>query len=190
MKGIAARVGEAIVKLQQDDTENAMLQTITAIDGTARKRFGTRTGNRERFVRFLADEEDFLIYSAFSFGIHLYVKGRLDFAELGTLPELIYYSVRNPLVHEGDIGPGAIFLNREDELSFGFRDEKFMIQPFLVLGLLMLVIGAPENSTMTFNQRWMLTINEKDIDLNYFWGNLDLLQRQLGFEERPPELVA
>lgn len=190
MKGIAARVGEAIVKLQQNDTENAMLQTISAIDGTARKRFGKRSGNRERFVKFLADEEDFLIYSAFSFGIHLYVKGRLDFSDLGTLPELIYFSVRNPLVHEGDIGPGAIFLNREEEMSFGFRDEKFMVQPSLVLGLLLLVIGAPENSDMSFDQQWMLTLNGKDFDLNSFWGNLDLLQRQLGFEERPPELVA
>jgi len=190
MKGIEARISEAISKLQQDDTENAMLQTITAIDGTARKRFGTQMGNKRRFVKFLSDEEDFIIYSAFSFGVHLYVKDRLELANLGTLPELIYYSVRNPLVHEGDIGPGAIFLNREDKVAFGFRNEKFMIPPYLVLGLIMLVIGAPENKDLSLNHRWMLTVNNKDLDLHYFWGNLDLLKRQLGFCARPAEMMA
>lgn len=190
MKGISARVDEAITKLRMDDTENSMVQTACAIDATARKRFGSKAGNRERFTGFLAEEEDFLIYGALSFTTHLYVKGKLSFAGLGTLPELIYKNVRNPLLHEAEAGDDVILLPKEQEVSFGFKDKKFVVSQQLVLAMLLLVVGAKENEHLSFDDQLMLTVNGKDLSLNHLWGQMDIIKRQIGFEERPPELVA
>ncbi len=190
MKGISARVGEAITKLHMNDTENSMLQAACAIDATARRRFGTKAGNRERFTGFLEKEEDFLIYGALSFTTHIYVKGRLSFSGLGTLPELIYKSVRNPLIHEAETGDDVILLPKEQEVSFGFKDNKFAVSQPLILTMLLLVVGAKENEHSSFDRPWMLTVNGKDLSLNHLWGQMDIIKRQVGFEERPPELVA
>jgi hypothetical protein len=189
MKGIAARVGEAITKLQMNDTENAIVQTACAVDATARKRFGD-IGNRRRFTGFLAENEDFLVYGALSFTTHLYVKGKLSFDKLGTLPELIYTNLRNPLLHEAETGDNVMLLLREREISFGFKDQKFVVSQQLVLAMLLLVIGAKENEKMNFDRPWMLTVNGNDLSLNHLWGQMDIIKRQVGFEERPPELVA
>jgi len=186
MTGIPARVDEAFSKLYANDTENAMVQVSIAIDATAKKRFGPKTSNRARFRGLLKAERDFLVYSALYFQSHLYVDGDLSFEGLGEFTDLLYKHVRCSLLHEGEAS-SILFSRMEDHSTFGFRDGKVIVSPFLIIGLLFLVIGDEVNGKLSFQRQWMMKLNGVVFDLNQYWGNLTEIKRRVGFENCPPD---
>lgn len=58
---IADRIHEAIGKYTNNDLDNALIQVMIAIDGTARKEFpNMKNKNKERFINFINDNLDII----------------------------------------------------------------------------------------------------------------------------------
>ena len=126
------------------------------------------------------------MYSALYFQSHLYVDGDLSFEGLGEFKDLLYKHVRCSLLHEGEAS-SILFSRMEDQSSFGFRDGKVIVSPFLIIGLLFLVIGDEVNGKLCFQRQWMMKLNGVVFDRNQYWGNLTEIKRRVGFEDCPPD---
>jgi hypothetical protein len=149
--GIGKRVGEAIDQLAKRDFESALIPASIAVAATAEKTYPQIAADNIKFKQFLKDNRDVIFEMALgvqipqgmSFAINLAEVRKPEKAGYSTVEELLYHVVRCGLIHNGMIGPSV---SMGESNTFTYLDEKVLLPPEIICGLLYSVIGAKCNA--------------------------------------------
>ena len=178
---IADRIQESIIKMSLHNYENAMVQLSIAIEGTAKKKYDKKISSSERFRSFVNENEEFVIFVALGCeGRFRYLNNNagFSFSNRGSLAQVLYKYVRNPLIHEGDVGDEIVF--REGPIN-GHEGNKFIVSSELLLGLLLSVVGDPSNLKEKLKINVQIEVGGTVMLLNDIWGRSEVIKRNVGF---------
>ena len=78
--------------------------------------------------------------------------------------------------------PGALAFNSEGR--FEMKDNKLLLPPGLVNGLLGSVIFHPVNKDETIGEKYWMTVSDFKMFISELWGRRDLAERIIKFYER------
>lgn len=172
---IAARIQECTDKLGLGDAENAFIQLVIAIDGTAKQLYpGKKTS--ERCKKFLKDSLPFILWSL-SNGTPTKT-GRLSFeissssgsSERIGFEDLVYKVMRSSLLHDGELSDKVEFVNAPYIGTFSGR----MQFPLALLGsLLFAVIASPVNERQRVSASTSFTFGKTKVPVNHMLGSLE-----------------
>lgn len=156
---ISRRIESSINSFQQNDFESALVHYFPALDKTAKKRY-PKDGVGKRIKKFLDDELDIITYIATKSIYRIHVNG-LSF------PDAIYKFGRTSIAHEGELDPRINFDNKTG-MTIG---HQWNLPPSFIIGLIVSVLLAPENSTEQLKKDYYVTIHGDEFDLKKQWGD-------------------
>ena len=170
--GIKQRIKEAIDKLAMNDFENALIQTLIALDSTAKKE-GLGKKNADRCKKFIDRNRNLI--TRVSFGLLEFqgpVSLQYDFSGQNTeksFEEIIYHVIRCSLLHEGTI-PAEVEFTKD--IKFGVQtDGKILLPERIVFGLIMAVVGSKANENERIGQFYSFNLDDERYYINDFWGD-------------------
>jgi len=168
--GVAARVKEAIDKMNLGDPDNALVQICLALDATAKKEY-PKNKVGERIKEFLRDNQVFLtsfVNLEVGGDILMEFQGKSGEPETRRLEEVLYKLVRCALVHEAELSDRVIVTS---ELKFGLsKDSKFILSLGLIWGMIIAVIGSPANLQERVPDSYGISVRGEKFILNELWG--------------------
>lgn len=178
--GVAARVKEAIDKMNLGDPDNALIQICIAVDATAKSEY-PKNKVGERTKKFLRNNQVFLTaFAKLAVGgdILLQFRGKNGEPETKKLEESLYKLVRCALMHEAELSDRVTYI---PEPCFGLsKDGKFILSLNLIWGMINAVIGSPANSRERAPENYWISIGGQKISLNELWGKKDIILQLVG----------
>lgn len=197
---VRMRVGDSI-KLAVDDwelqrydgrperLESAMLHACNAVDGTAKKKFGSALGNRERFERLLRDRYDVLLPMS-GMGTRPDTQFTTRAGPVGDLAAVVYKIHRCFHGHGDELPEGfALLPNLSSEGTiFIVSDAGIQLPDRIIFALLAVAIGEPVNLGQTVPDRYHLTYRDRVMPINELWGEGDAIARILAGSGEVPEM--
>jgi hypothetical protein len=201
---------DAIQRLQEKNYPAAMAATCIAFDATAKqeyKKTSTRRSTRRRpdsarhsrgacpshWAQFVQVNLDIIMLIGFGGLIRVThaAPGRTlrlnvpqDPALGGTcipLEDIIYKSIRGFLIHEAKLPTNVRFT---EEALYGVRSDVFHIPVLFIYALILAVIGASTNASLSFGSSLIMTVHGTNLVLDELWGNADKIRKLLGLAER------
>ena len=175
---IGNRVDEAYLKLISGDLENSLIQLSIAIDATAKKKYGNKTGVGKRVRNFISEYEDLITHLSMAGRLRLFAKNGVKFGDKGSLGNVVYKSIRCSLLHEADLSDQVVFKTGP---VIGMEDGKFVVTDQLLWGLLLILVGEETNTNEVMKQNHQMQFNGNNLDLNNLWGNLAEIKKLTGY---------
>jgi hypothetical protein len=155
---ISRRMEDCIKAFMSNDYETALIHYFPALDKTAKRRRPSEgVGNRIR--SFLDDELDIISHIATRNIFRIECDGL-------SIPQAIYKFGRTSIAHEGELDPRLRFDNRNG-MSIG---AIWNLPPSFVIGLILAVIIAPENSSEKFENDYKLNVHGTEFNASKLWG--------------------
>ena len=177
--GIGNRVKEAIEKIVQGDFENALIQISIAIDASGKKK-RPKDGVGVRYKSFIRDHESFIVYSLV--GIKSTASPVLTFpnphGDDFDIAHAYYKSVRNGLLHEGEIGDKLEIIEGN---QIAYNNGKVSISQNILWSLLLVVICDPVNANESIEGIHNIQVQGKELSLHNMWGKLQELHDAFGY---------
>ena len=159
---ISRRLESCIPLYMQKDYEGCLVHLFPALDKTAKLRMPKgKVG--ERIKNFINDQHTIITYVATGNSIGALVVDGV------TLPDAIYKFGRNPIAHEGELDP-RLQITEDGMMSIS---DIWILPSTFILGLIISVITAKENTTDTINGDFAVTINGNKFKLNELFGMED-----------------
>lgn len=171
---IGNRIDEAIIKLNSNDLENALIQLSIAIDASAKKKFKNEKKVGKRVRRFIDEYEDMITHFAMSGKLKLITPKGVNYGSKGTIGSIVYKSIRCALLHEGNISRNVVFKNGP---VIGMDNDKFIVTDNMLWGLVVILIGDEVNSREKLKQNHSMYCWGKTLSLNDYWGKLSELKK-------------
>jgi hypothetical protein len=150
---IATRLEDAVVLMEQQRWEGALLSVLVAISGTARRRFPQGTASRWAPSKAMGDREAFETFVTEQIpSIAKFTSFNMTFqGQVRPIGEVLYRWMRCTLAHEAGLPPEIDFVpdSTRGRIDFGHRVgplETIFFSHSLVVLLGDLVARAPENA--------------------------------------------
>lgn len=160
----------SIKALIKEDHETSLIHFFPALDKTAKKRRpNKKVGDRIR--SFLDDEFDIISDIAVRNIFRVTCDGI-------SFPQAIYKFGRTSIAHEGELDPRLNFENQTG-LVIG---HTWNLPPSFILGLVMSVVLAPENSSEKLEHEYSVSIHGTNYQIQSLWGQRQKVREDM--EER------
>ena len=167
--GIGKRVEKAIMEFKSEDYEDTLYQLFSAIDKTAKKR-RPDLGVGERIREFIREEVKYITGLTTSSSIGNLISDNKDLADA------LYKLARTYLFHECELST-KLSINKGQKIVFG--QNEWSLPSFIILGLIFVVIIAPENKEEISNHDFDINILGNDYSLSELWGRKDIMRKML-----------
>ncbi|WP_312095496.1 hypothetical protein [Aminipila sp.] len=141
---VSERVQEALIKLEEQDFDNALIQLSIAVDGTARKMY-PNLKNAHRIKSFMKAKRAFIWWTLLNGLPDSDTEFCLSFSDKGyvSIEDIMYKYIRCSLLHEGEMPPNITFDNVN---YFKVNADSSLILPVGYLySILWAVISSAEN---------------------------------------------
>ncbi len=177
---IATFVDSSFALLDAGQYDSALALASAAVDATAKKLYGRRLQNNERYKRFLRDKMPIVT----RYGMPGIVAGGIrikchNIPDLKTdeegyvgIEDILYHTLRCGLLHQCEIDERIEFI---EETYIGDFSEKFRLPHHVVFGLLLAVISEPVNADEASESDVRLVIEGKEYAIQDLWGAQDVL---------------
>lgn len=180
MSAIGNRIHEAICKIASGDLENALIQVSIAIDASGKKK-RPNTGVGVRYKEFIRDHESLIYFMIV--GIKSSATPVMSFpvknGEYIDIAHAYYKSVRNGLLHDGQIGDKLEVV--EDNI-ISYKDEKISISKVILWALILAVVCDLVNSNEKLEGVHTLTTSKGNkIHIHESWGKQEEVYELTGF---------
>ena len=167
--GLSRRIEKSIELLITKDYESVLLNLFPAMEKTAKKRYPKHKVG-ERFKMFIREECRYMTGLTTSSSIGNFASKDMDLAEA------IYKFARNPLIHEAELD-FRISINENDQITFG--PDYWSIPTFLLLGMILVVILAPENKNESGCNNYHCEIFGNIHLFGELWGKKSIMKKKL-----------
>ena len=186
---IGKRVREALDRLAERDHEAALIPACIAIAASAEKAYPHLERDNEKYKLFLSENRDIIMDVALglrmqemSFKLTHDNIRRPKVRGMATVEDILYHIVRSGLIHNAELDPSIHFGQSN---AFELLDNKVVIPPEIVDGLLMAVIGSDCNRDERLSgASYSLTFRQDDgnvqIKIDNLWGQKVKLLEVLG----------
>lgn len=180
---ISARVQEALIKIQEHDVDNAIIQLSIAVDATAKKMY-PRQKNWQRIKSFLMEKRAFIWWSLLNGVPNSNGEFCLSFTNKGyvSIEEIIYKYIRCSIIHEGELPTSITFDYVE---YFKVNEDSSIIFPVVYLETILLaVISSDVNKAEKMKCNFYVNFGKEKFNLNDYWGDEFGLRKAIrnGFE--------
>jgi len=165
---ISRRIELSIISLGSKDYENAFIQLFPALDKTAKSR-RPKDGVGSRIKAFISDEEVIITAVATNNIIRDIEINGLDLATA------IYKFGRTSIVHEGELDE-RLTINEKGNISIG---EVWNLPSSYILGLIVAVVIAPENSREHLDQDISIRLFGETFRVKDLWGKKKIIQEKI-----------
>lgn len=171
------------VRCSIDDFENgtkfesSLLHACTAIDGTARKLYGTQKGNRNNYISCLRNH--YWLLEPMLGSINLvetkFSWGRLTKTDNPDLAEIIYEAFRCNHAHGSEQPLEITFIEciGSDITIFQFEEGKMVFPDRIIFALLSIAVLSKVNRDQTIHENYFLTLGIEKFVINEWWGRED-----------------
>lgn len=167
---VSDRVQEALIKLEEHDVDNALIQLSIAVDATAKK-MCPKLKNAQRIKSFLKAKRAFIWWSLFNGVPNSDGEFHLSFADKGyvSIEDIMYKYIRCSLLHEGEVPVNISFDYVE---YFKVNADSSLILPVAYLyAILWAVISCNENINERMTRDFFICFGSKKANLNDYWGD-------------------
>jgi hypothetical protein len=180
VSAIGNRIHEAISKVAAGDLENALIQVSIAIDASGKKKRPNK-GVGVRYKEFIRDHESLIYFMIV--GIKSSAKPVMSFplnnGDTIDIAHAYYKSVRNGLLHDGEIGDN---LEVVEGNVIGYKDEKISISTTILWALILAVVCDPINANEKLEGTHTLTTSKGNkIHIHESWGKQEDVYELTGY---------
>ncbi|MBR9865870.1 MAG: hypothetical protein GYB18_02010 [Oceanospirillales bacterium] len=180
MSAIGNRINEAISKVAAGDFENALIQVSIAIDASGKKKRPNKSVG-VRYKEFIRDHESLIYFMIV--GIKSSAKPVMSFPTMNgetiDIAHAYYKSVRNGLLHDGEIGDKLEILEGN---VIRYKDEKISISATILWALILAVVCDPINSDEKLEGKHTLTTSRGEkIHIHESWGKQEQVYGLTGY---------
>ncbi len=180
MSAIGNRIHEAISKVAAGDLENALIQVSIAIDASGKKKRPNK-GVGVRYKEFIRDHESLIYFMVV--GIKSSAKPVMSFpvenGETIDIAQAYYKSVRNGLLHDGEIGDKLEIVEGN---VIRYKDNKISISNVILWALILAVVCDPVNSNEKLEGTHTLTTTRgTQIHIHESWGRQEKVYGLTGY---------
>lgn len=180
---ISDRVHEGLLKIDEHDIDNALIQLSIAVDATAKKMYPKqKIGQRIR--SFLAEKRDFIWWSLLNGLPNANGEFCLSFADKGyvSIEEIMYKYIRCSLLHEGEM-PTSITFDYVEYFKVN-ADSSLILPVGYLQAILYAVISSWVNKSEKMKYDFYICFGKEKFNLNDYWGDEISLRNAIrnGFE--------
>ncbi|WP_027630690.1 hypothetical protein [Ruminiclostridium cellobioparum] len=167
---VSDRVQEALIKLEEHDVDNALIQLSIAVDATAKKMF-PQLKNAQRIKSFLKAKRTFIWWTLYNGIPNSDGEFYLSFADKGyvSIEDIMYKYIRCRLLHEGE-APANISFDYVEYFKVN-ADSSLILPVAYLYAILWAVISSDENKNEKMVRDFCVCFGLKKANLNDYWGD-------------------